>query len=93
MAVLSEKSPFRRPILLVVAMAGALVVAAGFSVGAPARLVVDARRRWKGTLLNTKRRPKKVREATDAGAVPRGGDWQARGQRRGACRVPACGPC
>ena len=43
-------------------MAGAVIVAAGFSVGAPARLVVDARRRWKGTLLNTKRRPKKVRE-------------------------------
>ena len=32
-----------------------------FSVGAPARLQVEARRRFKGTMLNTKRRPIKVR--------------------------------
>jgi len=34
---------------------------AGFSIGAPATLLVEARRRWKGTMLNTKRRPKKAR--------------------------------
>jgi hypothetical protein len=41
-------------------------VVASLTVGAPPLLQVEARRRWKGTLLNTKRRPKKARVQTAA---------------------------
>jgi len=44
-----------------------LAATMGFSVGAPARLQVEARRRFKGTMLNTKRRPIKVRAALALG--------------------------
>ncbi len=49
-------------------MAGGMALGAvvGSFVGAPARLMVDARAKWKATKLMTKRRPKKARAASVA---------------------------
>lgn len=81
-ALLPEPAPPR----LAAGQARRMLTTMSFSVGAPARLQVEARRRFKGTMLNTKRRPIKVRaprrrpERPDS---PQGGC--ARGGAAAAC--------
>ena len=78
-------------------MAGFAAAVTGFSVGAPARLQVEARRRWKGTMLNTKRRPKKVRRSgsTRVRQLPATGGgrrgWRGRAPRRASAALTLAG--